>query len=310
MWNKQYTLFKADLTLLGAYMMNAYLFPGQGTQFLGMGKDLYKGNAKAQKLFEAANHGLGFRITEVMFEGTPELLQPTHIAQPAIFLHSVILAETTPHFQPSMVAGHSLGEFSALVASQVLAFEDGLNLVAARASAMQAACELVPGRMAAIIGLADDQVAEVCASIDAVVAPANYNCPGQLVISGSIQGIKLACKALQAAGAKKVILLKVGGGFHSSLMEPAREQLAEAIGHTKFQRGICPIYQNVSAGPATDPAVIKEQLIKQLTSPILWTQTIQRMIKDGATCFLECGPGKVLQGLVKKIDPTTEVGAV
>lgn len=244
-----------------------------------------------------------------MFEGTPECLQPTHIAQPAIFLYSVILANTIPHFQPGMVAGHSLGEFSALVAIDVLSFEDGLNLVAARASAMQNACELVPGTMAAIIGLSDDKVSEICDSIDAVVAPANYNCPGQLVISESIQGVKIACKTLQAAGAKKVIPLKVGG-FHSSLMEPAREQLAEAVARTKFKTGICPIYQNVNAAPATAPEVIKKQLIKQLTSPILWTRTIHCMVRDGATRFLECGPGNVLQGLVKKIDPNIEVATV
>lgn len=291
-------------------MINAYLFPGQGAQFPGMGSDLYAGSTKAQKLFEAANHLLGFPITTVMFEGTPECLRPTHIAQPAIFLYSVILAKTVPHFQPGMVAGHSLGELSALVAIDVLSFEDGLNLVAARAAAMQTACELVPGTMAAIIGLSDDKVSEICDSIDAVVAPANYNCPGQLVISGSIQGVKIACKALQAAGAKKVIPLKVGGGFHSSLMEPAREQLAKAVARTKFKTGICPIYQNVNAAPATAPEVIKKQLIKQLTAPILWTRTIQCMVRDGATRFLECGPGNVLRGLAKKIDPTIEVDTV
>lgn len=290
--------------------MKAYLFPGQGAQFLGMGQDLYERNTKAQELFEASNHVLGFRITDVMFGGTAEALQLTHITQPAIFLHSVILAKTTPEFQPSLVAGHSLGEFSALVASQVLTLEDGLRLVAARAKAMQTACELRPGTMAAIIGLTDDKVSALCATIDEVVAPANYNCPGQLVISGTLRGVELAAEALRAAGAKKVVPLKVGGGFHSSLMEPAREQLAHTIARTKFHQGICPIYQNVSASSVTDPEVIKVQLIKQLTSPVLWTQTIQQMIQDGATHFAACGPGKVLQGLVKKIDPTVAISAL
>lgn len=290
--------------------MNAYLFPGQGTQFAGMGKDVYTGNSQAKALFEKANTYLGFRITDVMFEGTPQALQKTQVAQPAIFLHAVILAKTTPHFQPAMVAGHSLGELSALVASQVLTFEAGLQLVIQRAAAMQTACDTVPAAMAAILGLSDDTVAQICTSIDAFVVPANYNCPGQLVISGTQQGIALACKAMQAAGARRVVLLPVGGAFHSSLMEPAKEQLAQAIAQTRFQRGICPIYQNFSATPTNTPAVIQAHLIQQLTSPVRWTQTIQHMIKDGAQRFIECGPGKTLQGLVKKIDKNAQVASI
>ncbi len=290
--------------------MNAYLFPGQGTQFPGMGQDLYEHNRQARALFEEANRVLGFPITEYMFAGTADMLQETHIAQPAIFLHSVILAAITPHLKPDMVAGHSLGELSALVASQVLSFEEGLKLVAVRASAMQSACELNPGTMAAVLGLADEVVAQVCSAIDEVVAPANYNCPGQLVISGTLEGVEKATQALQAAGAKKVIPLLVGGGFHSVLMKPAQEQLAKAVSKAQFKHGICPIYQNINAAPTSDPELIQEQLIQQLTSPILWTQTIQRMSQDGARCFRICGPGNVVQGLVKKIIPEALIETV
>jgi [acyl-carrier-protein] S-malonyltransferase len=268
-----------------------------------MGQDLYEQNARAHELFESANQLLGFSITAAMFTGTADELQETHIAQPAIFLHSVILAAITPQFQPDMVAGHSLGELSALVASRVLTFEDGLRLVAARAKAMQAACALNPGTMAAVLGLADEVVEGVCREINELVAPANYNCPGQLVISGTLAGVEQACQALQAAGAKKVVSLQVGGGFHSALMASAQEAFAQAVEQTSFKKPICPIYQNVSAVPTKDPGLIQDQLIKQLTAPILWTQTIQRMSHDGATCFIACGPGKVLQGLVKKIQP-------
>lgn len=283
-------------------MKNAYLFPGQGAQFTGMGKDLYENTPQAKDFFETANDILGFRLTDIMFEGTPEALQQTQVTQPAIFVHSVVLAKTAAKFQPDRVAGHSLGELSALVACQVLSFEAGLQLVAQRAQAMQTACDLAPGSMAAILGLSDDTVEQVCASIDELVGPANYNCPGQLVISGTQQGVTLACEALKEAGAKRAIVLPVGGGFHSPLMEPAREKLAQAIAQTKFQQGICPIYQNVNAAPEVDPEAIQENLIQQLTSPVRWTQTIQRMIQDGVQCFVECGPGQVLQGLVKKID--------
>ena len=290
--------------------MTAYLFPGQGAQFPGMGKDLYTDNPQAKALFETANECLGFRITDVMFEGTKEELQQTQVTQPAVFLHSVVLAKTTPHFQPAMVAGHSLGELSALVANQVLTFEAGLQLVIQRAKAMQAACELAPGAMAAILGLSDEKVVQMCDSIAEFVVPANYNCPGQLVISGTHQGIALACEAMEAAGSKGTVVLPVGGAFHSALMEPAKEQLARAISQTKFHRGICPIYQNVSATPTTTPEVIQEQLMQQLTSPVRWTQTIQRMIQDGAHRFVTCGPGKALQGLVKKIDKYAEMASL
>lgn len=290
--------------------MTAYLFPGQGAQFPGMGKDLYVGNPQAKVFFEIANEHLGFRITDVMFEGTQEELQQTQVTQPAVFLHSVILAQTTPHFQPAMVAGHSLGELSALVASQVLTFEAGLQLVIQRAKAMQTACELAPGAMAAILGLSDDKVEQICASIDEFVVPANYNCPGQLVISGTQKGITLACEAMETAGSNGIIKLPVGGSFHSSLMEPAKEQLARAIAQTKFQRGICPIYQNVNATPTTAPELIQEYLIQQLTSPVRWTQTIRGMIRDGAQLFLVCGPGKALQGLVKKIEKHVQVASL
>ncbi|MEL6358665.1 MAG: ACP S-malonyltransferase [Bacteroidota bacterium] len=290
-------------------MTTAYVFPGQGAQFVGMGKDLYDSTPQAKALFETANELLGFRLTDIMFAGTTEELQQTKVAQPAIFLHSVVLAKMIPDFQPAMVAGHSLGELSALVACQVLTFEAGLQLVAQRAQAMQAACEQAPGSMAAILGLSDDTVEQACESIDAPVAPANYNCPGQLVISGTEQGVALACEALKAAGAKRALVLPVGGAFHSSLMEPAKEKLAKAISQTRFQEGICPIYQNVNAAPSVDPEVIQENLVQQLTSPVRWAQTIQRVIQDGAQRFVECGPGKVLQGLVKKIDATAEATA-
>lgn len=290
--------------------MTAYLFPGQGAQFPGMGKDLYADNPQAKILFETANECLGFRITDVMFEGTKEELQQTQVTQPAVFLHSVVRAKTTPHFQPAMVAGHSLGELSALVANQVLTFEAGLQLVIQRAQAMQAACELAPGAMAAILGLSDEKVVQICDSIAEFVVPANYNCPGQLVISGTHQGIALACEAMEAAGSKGTVVLPVGGAFHSALMEPAKEQLARAISQTKFHHGICPIYQNVNATSTTAPEVIQEQLILQLTSPVRWTQTIQHMIKDGAHRFVICGPGKALQGLVKKIDKYAEMASL
>jgi len=291
-------------------MTTAYLFPGQGVQFPGMGRDLYTTRAQAKSLFETANAILGFRITDLMFEGTPAALQPTQIAQPAIFLHAVILARTTPQFRPAMVAGHSLGELSALVASHVLTFEAGLELVAQRAAAMQAACEATPGTMAVILGLDDEKVAQVCASIDEYVVPANYNCPGQLVISGTQKGVALACEALKAAGAKRTMPLAVSGGFHSSLMASAQTQLAQSIAQTPFQRGCCPIYQNVSATATTVPEVIQRNLLQQLTSPVKWTQTIQQMVRDGVQGFTECGPGRVLQGLVKKITPPIPVTAL
>ena len=286
--------------------MKAFVFPGQGAQYPGMGKDLYENSAEAKALFEKANDILGFDITKIMFEGEVEDLKQTKVTQPAIFLHSVLLAKTLKDFAPDMVAGHSLGEFSALVANGTLNFEDGLKLVAQRAMAMQKACEVEPSTMAAIVGLEDAVVEEVCATIDDVVVPANYNCPGQLVISGSEAGIDKACEILTGKGAKRALKLVVGGAFHSPFMEPAREELAAAIEATTFNTPTCPVYQNVDAKPVSNPTVIKENLIAQLTAPVKWTQIVQNMIADGATSFTEVGPGKVLQGLVKKVDRSME----
>jgi [acyl-carrier-protein] S-malonyltransferase len=283
-------------------MKNAYIFPGQGAQFPGMGKNLYDENTVAKAYFDKANEILGFSITDIMFNGTAEDLKQTRVTQPAIFLHSVILFETTPGLHPDMVAGHSLGEFSALVANRVLTFEDGLRLVAKRAEAMQRACEINPSTMAAVLGLDDAKVEEICATFThEVVVPANYNCPGQLVISGSINGINEACEKLKAAGAKRAMVLQVGGAFHSPLMEPAKEELQEAISQTTFSNPTCPVYQNVDAHPYIDPHMIKQNLINQLTAPVRWTQTVQKMVDNGAGHFTEVGPGKVLQGLVGKI---------
>jgi len=287
--------------------MNAYIFPGQGAQFPGMGKDLYQSNAKAKMLFDQANDILGFSITESMFNGTAEDLKQTRVTQPAIFIHSVSVALVNDSFNPDMVAGHSLGEFSALVANKTLSFDDALRLVYKRAMAMQRACEVNPSTMAAILGLDDKIVEEICASIPEVVVAANYNCPGQLVISGSMKGIEVACEKLKAAGAKRALPLPVGGAFHSPLMEPARQELGEAIAATHFSQPICPVYQNVNALPSTDINAIKKNLVDQLTAPVRWTQSVQNMVKDGAKTFTECGPGKVLQGLVKKIAPEVEV---
>ncbi len=283
-------------------MKHAYIFPGQGAQFSGMGKNLYEQNTLAKEYFEQANEILGFRITDIMFSGTDEELKQTKVTQPAIFLHSVILFETIPDLIPDIVAGHSLGEFSALVANKVLSFEDGLKLVAKRAAAMQRACEINPSTMAAVLGLADAVVEKICSEFtDEIVVPANYNCPGQLVISGTINGVQQACEKLKAAGARRALILPVGGAFHSPLMEPAKEELQAAIESTHFNNPTCPIYQNVDASPYITPQVIKQNLINQLTSPVRWTQTIQEMVKNGATHFTEVGPGNVLQGLVKKI---------
>ncbi|MBW6491685.1 MAG: ACP S-malonyltransferase [Lentimicrobium sp.] len=290
--------------------MKAYIFPGQGAQFVGMGKDLYDNNPIAKEMFEKANEILGFRITDLMFNGTDEDLRQTRVTQPAIFLHSVILAKTLGNdFKPEMTAGHSLGEFSALVAAGALSFEDGLRLVYARAMAMQKACEAEPSTMAAILGLDDAKVEEVLAGIGEVVVPANYNSPGQLVISGSIKGIEVACEQLKAAGAKRALPLKVGGAFHSPLMEPARVELAAAINTTHFNTPVCSIYQNVTGKPYTEPAQIRENLIAQLTAPVRWTQIVQNMVADGGKIFIEVGPGTVLQGLVKKIAPEAEAAS-
>lgn len=291
--------------------MKAFVFPGQGAQFVGMGKDLYENNEEARALFEKANEILGFRITDLMFNGTEDDLKQTKVTQPAVFLHSVILAKTLgEEFKPDMVAGHSLGEFSALTAAGALSFEEGLKLVAARAMAMQKACEIRPSTMAAIIALPDEKVEEICAGIDDVVAPANYNCPGQIVISGTIEGIDEACKQLSEAGAKRALKLKVGGAFHSPLMQPAQEELAVAIEAAEIKTPICPVYQNVDGKPHTDPKEIKENLLKQLTSPVRWTQDVKAMVADGATEFVELGPGKVLQGLVSKIERGTTVSGL
>jgi len=287
--------------------MKAYVFPGQGAQFTGMGKDLYETSELAKELFEKANEILGFRITDIMFEGTADELKETKVTQPAVFLHSVILAKTLGEdFKPEMVAGHSLGEFSALVANGALSFEDGLKLVSQRAIAMQKACEIKPSTMAAVLGLEDKIVEDVCASIDGIVVAANYNCPGQLVISGETSAVEEACEAMKAAGAKRALILPVGGAFHSPMMEPAREELAAAIENTTFSTPICPVYQNVPATAVSSADEIKKNLIIQLTAPVKWTQSVQQMIADGATSFTEVGPGKVLVGLVNKIDKSVE----
>lgn len=287
--------------------MKAYLFPGQGAQFSGMGKDLYEASSEAKELFHQANEILGFDITKIMFEGSADELKQTKVTQPAIFLHSTILAKVMgDNFQPDMVAGHSLGEISALVANGTLEFGDGLKLVYKRALAMQKACEKTPSTMAAVLGLEDQVVEEICAKTPGIVVAANYNCPGQLVISGEVEAVELACENLKEAGARRALILPVGGAFHSPLMEPAREELAAAIENTTFNTPICPIYQNVSTVAVTDPSEIKKNLISQLTAPVKWTQSIQNMINDGATKFIEVGPGNVLQGLVKKIDRAAE----
>jgi [acyl-carrier-protein] S-malonyltransferase len=291
--------------------MTAFVFPGQGAQFVGMGKELYDNHSEAKKIFETANDILSFSITDKMFFGTNDDLKETQITQPAIFLHSVIACKVlNAGIVPNMVAGHSLGEFSALVAASALSFEHGLLLVSQRAHAMQKACVQNPSGMAVVIGFDDDKVKEICETIDEVVVPANYNCPGQLAISGSFKGLELAGEALKAAGAKRVLMLNVGGAFHSPLMMPAQEELKQAIENTPFQNPICPVYQNFTAQPETDPETIKNHLIQQLTAPVLWTKTIQNMVKNGAAQFVEFGPGEVLQGLIKKIEPSVEVSGV
>ena len=292
-------------------MKKAYIFPGQGSQFKGMGLDLYQSSDSAKALFDQANDILGFEITKIMFEGTDEELKQTNVTQPAIFIHSVVLAKVSTDFAPEMVAGHSLGEFSALVAAGALSFEDGLRLVAQRADAMQKACLIRPSTMAAILGLDDKTIEDICAGItDEVVVPANYNCPGQVVISGTTEGVEKACELLKAAGAKRALILPVGGAFHSPLMEPARAELAAAINAAEFESPICPIYQNVNAKPATEVTVIKENLIAQLTAPVRWTQSVEQMVADGAGIFIESGPGKVLKGLVKKIASGVELKSI
>lgn len=294
--------------------MKAFVFPGQGSQFVGMGKDLYENNALAKELFDKADKILGFKITDIMFAGTDEQLKETKVTQPAVFIHSVVSALCLgDDFQPTMVAGHSLGEFSALVASGALSFEDGLKLVAARANAMQKACEKNPGTMAAIIGLSDEQIEQICAEISVngkVVVAANYNCPGQLVISGDKDAIMEACEKFKAAGAKRALPLAVGGAFHSPLMQPAKDELQAAIENTQFAAPKCPVYQNVDAMPHTDPKEIQANLIAQLTSPVRWTKSVQNMIADGATDFTECGPGKALQGMIKRIDKTVDAHGI
>ncbi|GIJ93415.1 ACP S-malonyltransferase [Capnocytophaga stomatis] len=290
--------------------MKAYIFPGQGAQFVGMGRDLYEKSSKAKDLFEQANQILGFSITDIMFEGTDQDLKQTKVTQPAIFLHSVILSKVLGEsFQPQMVAGHSLGEFSALVANKTLSFEDGLQLVYKRAMAMQKACESQPGTMAAVLGLEDAVVEDVCKKIEGIVTPANYNCPGQLVISGELSAVEKACEAMKEAGAKRALILPVGGAFHSVLMKPAEEELAKAIESTHFNKPICPVYQNVTTTAVNNPDEIKKNLINQLTAPVKWTQSVQQMIQDGASEFIEVGPGKVLQGLVKKINKEAVVSS-
>lgn len=291
--------------------MKAYIFPGQGAQFTGMGKDLYDSGTSAKNLFDEANDILGFDIKSVMFTGTADELKQTKVTQPAVFIHSVAVALSSNSFAPDMVAGHSLGEFSALVANGALSFKDGLTLVSKRALAMQRACEINPSTMAAILGLEDAVVEEICASIkEEIVVAANYNCPGQLVISGSLKGIEIACEKMKAAGAKRAMVLQVGGAFHSPLMEPAREELAAAIEATNFSQPRCAVYQNVNAKPSVDVATIKKNLVSQLTAPVRWTQSVQQMTADGAKTYIECGPGKVLQGLVKKISPEAEVASL
>jgi [acyl-carrier-protein] S-malonyltransferase len=291
--------------------MKAFIFPGQGAQFTGMGKELYASSEKAKTLFDLSNKILGFSITQIMFEGSAEELKQTRVTQPAVFIHSVLVAFNQDHQKPEMVAGHSLGEFSALVVNGALSFEDGLNLVSKRAMAMQKACEKNPSTMAAILGLDDKIVEEICSEIkDEIVVAANYNCPGQLVISGSMKGIEIACEKMKAAGAKRALPLQVGGAFHSPLMEPAREELASAIESTRFENAFCPVYQNVNALPSINVTHIKKNLIDQLTAPVLWTQSVQNMVKDGGTQFVECGPGKVLQGLVKKIAPSVDAASL
>lgn len=287
--------------------MRAFVFPGQGAQFTGMGLDLYNNNPVAKEMFEKANQILGFRITDIMFNGSADELKQTKVTQPAIFLHSVILAKCTEDFNPQMVAGHSLGEFSALVAAGAMSFEDGLVLVSKRAMAMQKACEAKPSTMAAVLGMEDSKIEEICAATEGVVVAANYNCNGQVVISGEVEAVQNACTALKAAGAKRALVLPVGGAFHSPMMDPARVELAQAIEKTTIVEPVCPVYQNVDAKPHTNPAEIKENLLVQLTAPVRWTQSVENMVADGATHFTELGPGTVLQGLIKKIAPSVEI---